>query len=297
MVDSYPDDRVLIGETYLARTADLDAWYGGAHHDELHLPMDTLVGLGNRLDANTFRQHLLESQTELHNSQPLLVFDNHDNVRSWDRFGDGVHDAQIARIVAALLLTARDAVLLYQGQEIGQRTATPQRVEDVRDPIGIRGWPREKGRDGERTPMPWDTSNAQAGFSSNPHTWLPVTADYRSVNVQTEAADPGSLLNWYRRLIALRRSNRALRSGRMVMLDPTHASVLSYARISDDGETVIVSLNMSPQPQKVYLGLAQAGVRGSHLTTLLSSPGPLGDVTAAGPLTLAPYAAWVAELR
>jgi alpha-glucosidase len=297
MTDAYPGERVLIGETYLAKTADLDAWYGGAQHNELHLPMDTLVGLGSTLDANSFRQHLLESQTELHDSQPLLVFDNHDNVRSWDRFGDGVHDAQIARIVGALLLTAQAAALIYQGQEIGQRTATPQRLEDVRDPIGVRGWPRAKGRDGERTPMQWDSSNAQAGFSSNPHTWLPVTTDYRTVNVQTEAADPDSLLNWYRRLIALRRSNRALRSGRMVMLDPGNASVLSYARVCDDGETVIVSLNMSPRPQSVALGLAAAGVRGSHVRTLLSSPGPLPDGGASEARALPAYTAWVAELR
>jgi alpha-glucosidase len=297
MVDRYPDHRVLIGETYLAKTSDLDAWYGGTRHDELQLPMDTLVGLGDRLDANTFRQHLRESQTELHDSQPLLVFDNHDNVRSWDRFGDGVHDAQIARIVAALLLTARDVALMYQGQELGQRTATPKRVEDVRDPIGVRGWPREKGRDGERTPMQWDTSNAQAGFSTNPHTWLPVSSDYRTVNVASEVADPDSLLNWYRRLIALRRSNRALRSGRMVMLDTGNASVLSYARVSADGETVIVSLNMSPQPRSVSLGLAQAGVHGTHLTTLLASPGPAQEADASGPQTLPAYASWVAELR
>ncbi|HVN44624.1 MAG TPA: alpha-glucosidase, partial [Steroidobacteraceae bacterium] len=219
LVDSYPDERVLIGETYLEKTSDLDAWYGGARHDELQLPMDTLVGLGNRLDADTFRRHLAESQTELHGSLPLVVFDNHDNVRSRDRFGDGVHDAQIARIVATLLLTTRATALMYQGQEIGQRTDTPRRIEDVRDPLGIRGWPRDKGRDGERTPMQWDASNPQAGFSSGPRTWLPVSADYRSVNVQTESADPESLLNWYRRLIALRRSNAALRDGRMVMLD------------------------------------------------------------------------------
>ena len=297
MIDTYPDQRVLIGETYLAKTSELDAWYGGARHNELHLPMDTLVGLGNRLDADTFRQRLLESQTELHGSQPLLVFDNHDNVRSWDRFGDGVHDAQIARVVAALLLTARDAALIYQGQEIGQRTATPARREDVRDPIGLRGWPREKGRDGERTPMQWDASNAQAGFSSNPHTWLPVTADYRTVNVQSEAADPGSLLNWYRQLIALRRSNRALQNGRMVMLDPKNASVLSYARVAEDGAAVIVSLNMSPQPQSVSLDLAPAGVHGAHLATLLSSPERLPDGAAEARHALPPYAAWVAELR
>jgi len=295
--EGYADERVLIGETYLEKTSDLDAWYGGARHDELQLPMDTLVGLGNRLDAGTFRRYLLESQTELHGSQPLVVFDNHDNVRSWDRFGDGVHDAQIARIVAALLLTTRATALMYQGQEIGQRTATPRRVEDVRDPLGVRGWPRDKGRDGERTPMQWDASNPQAGFSANPRTWLPVTPDYPHINVQTESADPDSLLNWYRRLIALRRSNTALRAGRMLMLDPANTSVLSYARVSDSGTAVIVSLNMSPQPQTVSLGPAQAGVHGTRLHTLLSSPDPRPDVEAARPQTLAPYAAWVAELR
>jgi len=296
MTDSYPGERVLIGETYVPRTADLDPWYGGAWHNELHLPMDTLVGLGSRLDANTFRERLFEAQTELHHSQPLLVFDNHDNIRSWDRFGDGVHNAQIARIVAALLLTSRAAVLIYQGQEIGQTTATPKRVQDVRDPIGITGWPREKGRDGERTPMQWDAS-AQAGFSTNPHTWLPVTPDYRTVNVQTESADPDSLLNWYRRLIALRRRNAALRSGRTVMLDRSNASVLTYARVTPGGAAVVVSLNMSPATQTFSPGLAAAGIRGSHLKTLLSSPRAIADAAADRPVTLEPYAAWVAELR
>ena len=296
MTDSYAGERVLIGETYVPQTADLDPWYGGARHDELHLPMDTLVGLGNRLDANTFRQRLLEAQTELHGSQPLLVFDNHDNLRSWDRFGDGVHNAQIARIVAALLLTSRATALIYQGQEIGQTTATPTRVQDVHDPIGIRGWPREKGRDGERTPMQWDTS-AQAGFSGNPRTWLPVTADYHTVNVQTESADPGSLLNWYRRLIALRRDNAALRSGRTVMLDRANGSVLSYARVPDGGAAIVVSLNMSARAQTVALGLAAAGVHGTRLRTLLASPGTLPNVASDARVSLPPYAAWVAELR
>jgi alpha-glucosidase len=296
MTDRYRGQRVLIGETYVASTAGLDAWYGGARHNELQLPMDTLVGLGKELDATLFRQRLVEAQTELHGSQPLLVFDNHDNVRSWDRFGDGVHDAQIARIVAALLLTSRDAALLYQGQEIGQTTATPARIEDVRDPIGITGWPREKGRDGERTPMQWDGS-AQAGFSTNRHTWLPVTPNYPTVNVASESADPGSLLNWYRRLITLRRSNPALRGGRTVMLDDSNARVLTYARVAADGSAVLVSLNMSPAPQTVALGLAAAGLRGVHLTTLLSSPAAIAGGALQRPLELPPYAAWIAALR
>jgi alpha-glucosidase len=297
VVDRYPGDRVLIGETYVPKTADLDAWYGGAHHNELHLPMDTLVGLAGGLDAATLRQRLIEAQTQLHHSQPLLVFDNHDQIRSWDRFGDGVHNAEIARIVAALLLTAQDAALLYEGEEIGQTTATPRRKEDVRDPLGITGWPKDKGRDGERTPMQWDTSNAQAGFSSNPHTWLPVTPNYRTINVQSESAEPDSLLNWHRRLIGLRRSNAALRGGRTVMLDEHNRSVLSYARVAADGTAVVVALNVSPQTQTLSLGTAAAGLHGMRLHTLLASPRPIPDAAADQPLTLQPFGAWVAELR
>jgi len=296
MTDGYPGERVLIGETYVPTTADLDAWYGGAAHDELQLPMDTLVGLGNRLDADAFRRELTAAETQLHHSQPLLVFDNHDNVRSWDRFGDGVHNAQIARIIAALLLTSRATTLIYQGEEIGQTTATPTRVEDVRDPIGITGWPKQKGRDGERTPMQWDASNPQAGFSTNPHTWLPVASNYRTVNVRSESADPESLLNWYRRLIALRRSNAALRGGRTVMLDTGNREVLSYARVTA-GEAVLVSLNMTARAQSVAPALAASGVHGTKLHTLLSSPAALPDVAANARIRLPPFAAWVAALR
>ncbi|HEY0767411.1 MAG TPA: alpha-glucosidase [Steroidobacteraceae bacterium] len=297
MVDGYPGERVLIGETYVPKTADLDPWYGGALHNELQLPMDTLVGLGSKLEVNSFRQHLSEAETQIHHSQPLLVFDNHDNIRSWDRFGDGVHNQEIARIIATLLLTSRAAALLYQGQEIGQPTTTPTRVEDVRDPIGITGWPKEKGRDGERTPMQWDTSNAQAGFSTNPRTWLPVPPSYQTVNVQTESADPDSLLNWYRRLIALRRSNPALRSGRTVMLDQSNASVLTYARVAAHGETILVSLNMSPKPQSIALQAKAAGLSGMHCRTLLSGPRAIPDASASQPIALPAFGAWVAALE
>ena len=297
MTDSYAGARVLIGETYVPTTAQLDPWYGGARHDELQLPMDTLLGLGNKLDAGTFRARLIEAQSELHGSQPLFVFDNHDNVRSWNRFGDVVHDAAIARIVATLLLSSRAAALIYQGQELGQTTATPTRIDHVRDPLGITGWPKDKGRDGERTPMQWSDA-AQAGFSTNAHTWLPVSTDnYPTVNAQAELADPHSLLNWYRHLIALRRSNAALRNGRTVMLDPANAQVLSFARVATNGTTVVVALNMSAEPHTISLGLGAAGLSGSQLTTLLASPDPINASAADRAVTLAPFAAWVAALR
>jgi alpha-glucosidase len=305
MVDSYPDGRLLIGETYVPRTADLDPWYGGAQHDELQLPMDTLLGMGNKLDAQLFRQHLVEAEAQLHHAQPLFVFDNHDNIRSWDRYGDGIHNREIARIIATVLLTSQAAALIYQGEEIGQVTATPIRVEDVRDPIGRTGWPKEKGRDGERTPMQWDTSNRQAGFSANEHTWLPVTANYATINVQTESADPASLLSWYRKLTALRRSNPALRSGHMVMLDPDNPNVLTYARVTGEGKAVLVSLNMSAQSRTVTPDLRLVSdiagekikIRGARLRTLLSSPGTLPNVAMRTSVRLPPFAAWVAEVE
>ena len=246
MVAKYPGDRVLIGETYLPNTAELDKWYGGAKKDELQLPMDMIVGFSNKLDANMFRARISEVETQVHGSQPLLVFDNHDNIRSWERYGDGVHNVAIAKILATMLFTTRATALMYYGEELGMVTSTPTRVEDVRDPIGRTGWPKEKGRDGERTPMQWDPTPPQAGFSTSPTTWLPVASNYKTVNVQTELADPNSLLNWHKKLIEMRRKRDAVRDGGMVMLDGTNPSVLSYVRTAPPGHhNIVVALNMT----------------------------------------------------
>jgi len=289
MIDTYQGDRVLIGETYLPNTAELDKWYGGIRHDELQLPMDMLVGFTNKLDVAALRSRQLEVQTQVHGSQPMLVFDNHDNVRSWERYGDGVHNAAIAKIIATLLMTSRATALLYQGEEIGQVTTIPTRVQDVRDPIGVTGWPKEKGRDGERTPMQWDTSNAQAGFSANPKTWLPVPSSYRAINVQAERADPNSLLNWHRELISLRRTNPALATGQMQMLDVQNTKVLSYARVAQDGRKVLIALNMSGEAQTVSLDTGSS----RPLKTLMASPVGMTPPTTATAVTLPAFGVWV----
>jgi alpha-glucosidase len=297
MVDQYPGDRVLIGETYLPSTAEMDKWYGGDRHDELQLPMDMLIGFINRLDAGAFRRRLTEVETQIHGSQPLIVFDNHDNVRSWDRYGDGVHNLQIAKVVATILLASRSTALMYQGEELGQSTTTPTRVEDVKDPIGITGWPKEKGRDGERTPMQWDDSNRQAGFSTNPKTWLPVPASYASVNARTESTDPESVLSWYMQLISLRRSNPALHDGRMAFLDKGNANVLSFARVDDSGRAVLVAMNMSGAAQTVSLNPAEAGANGAKVTTLMTSDASLRSASSAQGLELPPFATWIASVE
>jgi len=298
-VGRYPGDRVLIGETYLPNTAELDKWYGGALHNELQLPMDMLVGFGAgvKFDARYFRRYIEEVETEVHGSQPLLVFDNHDNARSIDRFGDGAHNVERAKIVATMLLTARATALTYYGAPIGMTTTTPTRKEDVKDPIGITGWPKEKGRDGERTPMQW-TPGPQAGFSTNPHTWLPIAPNYKTVNVQTETADPNSLLNWYKRLIALRRSDPALHNGGMVMLDRDNADVLAYVRTPPKGSpAVVVAMNMSAEPRKVTLGLTGAGIAVKSVRTLAASSAALKEQASVASVTLPPFSAWIASVQ
>ncbi|HEY0796900.1 MAG TPA: alpha-glucosidase [Acidisarcina sp.] len=297
MVDKYPGDRVLIGETYLPNVQELDKWYGGEKHDELQLPMDMQVGFTNKLDAPLLRQRINDAETQIHGSQPLFVFDNHDNPRSWDRYGDGVHDAEIARLIATLLLTTRSTALMYYGQEIGMTTSTPTRVEDVKDPIGVTGWPKEKGRDGERTPMQWDDSK-NAGFSKADKTWLPVAANYKTINVAAETKDPGSLLSWYEHLIAMRRSNAALRDGKMTMLDENNSSVISYVREGMDGQpAVIVSVNCSASAQTISLDPSTAGVTGKRVKTLMTNTPDLQQTTTLTAITLPPYASWVASVQ
>ncbi len=290
VVDSYPGDRVLIGETYLPSTADLDLWYGGAKHDELQLPMDMQVGFAAKLDAGALRKRITEAETELDGNQPLFVFDNHDNRRSWDRYGDGVHNPEIARAIAAILLTTKATALMYYGEELGMVTSTPTRREDVKDPIGITGWPREKGRDGERTPMQW-TAGPQAGFSTDPHTWLSVAADYRQINVQTESGERDSLLSWYKALIAMRRTDDALRSGTLTMLS-TGPSVLAYTRKAADGHAVVVAVNCTGSGQTVSLRDAGA----AHAQTLLTDVPALQKQTDLNAVQLPAYGSWMARL-
>ena len=297
VVEKYPGNRVLIGETYLPNVQELDKWYGGTKHNELQLPMDMQVGFTNKLDVSLFRQRINDAETQISGNQPLFVFDNHDNIRSWNRYGDGVHDQAIARLLATILFTSRATALMYYGEELGMVTTTPTRKEDVKDPIGITGWPKEKGRDGERTPMQWSDSK-NAGFSSSSTPWLPVAADYTTTNVKTEESDPASLLNWYKQLIAMRRTNPTLRSGKQVMLDEANNSVLSFVREGVAGNpSIVVALNFTAESQTISLHPEKAGVSGKFVTTLITDAESLKRNSSLQSITLPPYGSWAGSIK
>jgi alpha-glucosidase len=290
VVDRYPGDPVLITEADEPNVQELTKLYG--HGDEVQLPMDFQIADVNKLSAPEFRRLFNEIENNTAHGQPEYFFSNHDQPRQWDRYGDGVHNDQIAKLMAVLLLTTRGTPQMYYGEELGMRTTDPARIEDVHDPIGKLGWPKEKGRDGERTPMQWNSS-AEAGFTTSHSPWLPLPPSANRYNVETEKQDPNSIFNAYKRLLMLRKSEPALRDGSYQAVNENDPNVFAYLRRSGTS-TVLVALNMSGQAQTVAFHL---GSKGSSATPLYSSPAAGGGVLQLDHTELAPFGALVASVR
>jgi len=287
----FPGTRVLIGETYPHNIGELAAMYGTRNKPELHLPMDMQIGIINKLDVSQFRARISEVETGIHGNVPLIVFDNHDNPRLDVRYGDGVHDTEIQRVISTLLFATQGAAMFYYGDELGMQTTPPTRKEDVQDPIGVTGWPKEKGRDGERTPMQWD-AKLNAGFSKA-KPWLPIPPSATTLNVQAEKIDSNSLFNWYKQLIQLKKTNAPLARGTTVMLDPTNTKVLSWTRTTLDEESVLVTVNFTAEPQVVSLSTAQAVQK--PLKTLLKSPGTTNPASL-NHIELGPFGVYIGQI-
>jgi alpha-glucosidase len=285
VLDKYDGDRVLIGETGESTVAALSKMYG-ANHDEIQLPMNFFFTDVNKLSAPAFREQIALWDKNPAQGWPVYLFSNHDQNRHYDRYGQGKHNDSIAKLTAAMMLTLRGTPILYYGEEIGMENNDPKRKEDVQDPIGKLNWPISKGRDGERTPMQWN-SEPNAGFSAA-KPWLPVPKSFKTHNVQVETAKPDSILNFYKQLIALRRTNQALRDGEYVPLNEQDPNVLSYLRRSG-GHSVLVALNLSSSTQDVSFDLEPGAVL--LTTTGKRSPKNLKR------LRLDPFGVFVAEVK
>ena len=139
---------------------------------------------------------------------PVWTGSNHDVSRLATRWAAG--DPVKTRLALLMLLTMRGTAVLYQGDEIGL-TDGDITEDELLDPVGKRFWPYYKGRDPERTPMPWDAS-ANHGFTAASATpWLPF-AD-AGVTVADQRADEGSVLHMVRTVLALRHASTDLSLG------------------------------------------------------------------------------------
>lgn len=238
VIDEYPG-RMMVGEMYLP-VERLVVYYGEGGAG-LHLPFNfQLIRLP--WDARTVSAAIENYERLLPpHGWPNWVLGNHDKPRLTSRVGP----AQ-ARVAAVLLLTLRGTPTMYYGDEIGMRDV-PIPLDRVQDPyeknvpgIGV-------GRDPCRTPMQWDGS-PNAGFT-NGEPWLPLAGDAGAVNVTAERDAPGSLLNLYRRLIALRRSEPALLAGSYA---PAGVGDSWFAFVREHGgRRFLVALNLGPAPQGI----------------------------------------------
>jgi alpha-glucosidase len=276
---------VLIGETWTANIAELNEYYGKGN--ELQLPMDFLFTKVDKLSPAEFRKQIGAINSA--SGWPTFVISNHDIPRSYDRYGDGQHNDQIAQLMAALYLTLRGTPILYYGEEIGMKTTPPTRKEDVKDPIGQRGWPKEKGRDGERTPMQWDAGE-YAGVSKG-KSWLPVPATAKTHNVAEQSKDSESILSFYKQLLKLRHTSRELLDGNYLPINQNDANVLSYLRVHQD-QAVLVALNMSGTAQNVNYQLSKNGFKSAKSLVATRGASSKGDV-----VTLEPYGVFIGQLE
>ena len=176
-----------------------------------------------------------------------------DDFAAW--YQEVVSAADLARQAAALVLTMRGSVCLYQGEELGLPEADIA-FEELIDPRGIRFWPGDKGRDGCRTPMPWEAGAPPNGFTTG-KPWLPLKHAQSALNAESQNADPNSTLNYYRQIIAWRKSQPALLTGDMVFFD-TAEPILAFRRSAGNKDLICV-FNLSPETRVVTLaGLVDA---------------------------------------
>ena len=197
--------------------------------------------------------------TKWQNALPwnTVYFENHDQPRSVSRYGnDAEYHDQSAKALATLLLTLRGTPFLYEGEEIGMTNFDFPDMEKVRDvesiniwnmgkrlrlPYGLR-WRmiKTKSRDNARTPMQWDDS-INGGFSAGTP-WLSVNGNYPRINVKRQENDPGSVLSYYRQLIAFRNGSRVLQEGDFTELYRKNG-VYAYRRACDGKAlTIVISL-------------------------------------------------------
>ena len=235
--DEYDPPRVLIGETFVLDVAKMVSYYGA--NDELNLAFNFPFVFSD-FESSELRGvvELTESLLPAE-SWPVWTASNHDVGRLATRWCHG--DERRVRCALMLLLTLRGTPFLYYGDEIGLCEVDLEK-DDLKDPVGLRFWPDNKGRDGARTPMQWEPGPG-AGFGRpDVQPWLPF-GDLEAQNVASQRDDKGSVLWLTKDLISLRRESEDLTRSSYQTL-AAEGAVWAYRR----GPRIVVALNLAAEP-------------------------------------------------
>src|SRR3989338_3600542 len=298
LVDQYPC-AVLVGETE-------DIAYHGNGHDELHMVFNFTLMKTPRLTPAWVRENQTSRLTALPDGAwPCNTLGNHDSSRVYNRYGDGRNDDTLARISLALMLTLKGTPFLYNGEEIGMTDLMLNDLGKFKDNAGVwahtietehPGTPPAEAldvaakatRDRCRTPLQW--ANApNAGFCpAHVRPWLPVHPNYADgVNVSDEDGRPDSMLNFYRRMLRLRRQTPALVTGDYQPVDEASGDILAFMRRATDGQACLVALNMSERARRLSTGL------GGRIECLYSTHESRAAENAIGMIRLRPFEIYI----
>ena len=245
LVDQYPDTTTMgeIGDdTGLAMVARYTE--GG---DKLHMGycFDLLAAQHSAPYIRGVIEKFQLAKGDGDGGWPSWALSNHDCVRLATRWGGAHPPAALLRLAPALQLSLRGSSCIYQGDELGLPEADVA-FEDLQDPYGITMWPEFKGRDGCRTPMPWNSELPDIGFAqgaSPSKPWLPISESHRALAANIQYADANSVFHHYQHLLAWRKTQQAIMHGDMVLL-PEHVQILAYVR-STKNERMLCAFNMS----------------------------------------------------
>lgn len=280
VVDEYDEpERILCAEAWV-RPLDRLARY--VRPDEMHQAFN-FEYLDTHWDPAALRAVVEESlaANDEVGAPTSWVLSNHDVVRHATRFGldqdvlrpngigadDPQPDAALglrrARAATTLMLALPGGAYLYQGEELGLPEHTTLPDEYRRDPTFARTGGEELGRDGCRVPMPWERDAPGLGFGPTGETWLPQPAAYAELAVDQQDGVPGSTLELYRSLLALRRERR-LGRGALAHVDGFPPEVVAFV-LDAPAEPTLVVLNMGtesvalPEGAQLLVSSADAG--------------------------------------
>ncbi len=236
------DGKVLLGEISgddaLLRAAE----YTNGGGLDIVYTFDLLLCPGTPDGVTRVVRHL---EREIGDGWACWSLSNHDVRRAVSRWGGEDPPEGLRRLLPVLLASLRGTVCLYQGEELGLEEAVLA-YEQLKDPFGLAFWPAFIGRDGCRTPMPWQAEAPEAGFTAG-EPWLPIPAGHRRRAVDLQASDPGSVLNTTRAFLNWRRERPALRTGSIRFLRAA-GDVLAFERDSE-ADRLLCLFNLGAEPR------------------------------------------------
>ena len=199
----------------------------------------------------------------------MLYLENHDHPRIISRYGSEKFWKESGKTLAVSYLFLQGTPFIYQGQEIGMINWKPESIEQYRDVQTIYNYhtkyakktheqriaiEHRSSRDNARTPVQWDDT-ANAGFTTAETPWMDVNENYHDINVAQQLADPDSILNFYKKAIALRKSLRSVRYGEYKEHFPLSTTLWCYSReLKCEKLLVICSYSDKPQDLKIPKG-------------------------------------------